>query len=337
MAISLHVVRSATETAAEETQNNKKTARQLALLDQSFKKFEKDFISMSLDDRYNGTVALIHSLIIAIKSAFAKGWTVDSIRASLPNTWRIHRGSDFGRHIQDWPRGYPGDFEIVNQIVDRTTDTSINTMSGMICHYGLNCIITQQHREKLNAQANAIMQICREQRKPVIVSIACGPSRDIELCQKELEETDAKVILIDFDQDAINESRKRLSAIGDRVETMVTNVREMPKLFKKLSEKNGKFDLVYAGGLFDYLPDGIIRILVNRLAEDHIKPDGMILFTNIANGNPFKVWIEVMGNWRLIERSEEEMKNFLALTYFKTQKLEHDPTGLTWIASAINK
>ena len=27
-----------------------------------------------------------------------------------------------------------------------------------------------------------------------------------------------------------------------------------------------------------------------------------IVFTNIAAGNPFRVWIEYMGNWKLIER-----------------------------------
>ena len=41
-----------------------------------------------------------------------------------------------------------------------------------------------------------------------------------------------------------------------------------------------------------------------------------------------------MGNWKLIERSEEEMRTLLLFAGFKEQELFLDPTGLAWIAKA---
>jgi extracellular factor (EF) 3-hydroxypalmitic acid methyl ester biosynthesis protein len=32
-----------------------------------------------------------------------------------------------------------------------------------------------------------------------------------------------------------------------------------------------------------------------------------VVFTNIARGNPFRVSIEYLGDWRLIERSEQDI------------------------------
>jgi hypothetical protein len=58
------------------------------------------------------------------------------------------------------------------------------------------------------------------------------------------------------------------------------------------------------------------------------------MFTNIAAGNPFRSWLETMGNWRLIERSEEEMKTLLSLTGLDERELSLDPTGLAWVAKA---
>ena len=106
---------------------------------------------------------------------------------------------------------------------------------------------------------------------------------------------------------------------------------------RELKERNGLFDLVYAGGLFDYLPEGIIKLLVSQICKRFVQDGGCFMFTNIKKNNPYRDWIEVLGNWHLIERDQDEMHKIIAYTGFKDSSLYKEKTGLTWIAKAFKK
>lgn len=303
--------------------------KQLTRIDKEFRTLDEEFAILSMESAYHRMVILIHSLIYSINIAKKNGWDTDWIREKLPNAWLLHGSSTFGKHIQDWPRGYPGDYEVVDMIIDHTGASGNGSVGSLIGRYALCSTIAQQHREKINIQAETIKDVCRRTRSAGIVSLACGSSRDIERAQKEILESDGRVVLIDFDKDALKESIFRLSAIKDRVETIHVNIGEVPKVLKKL----GKFDLIYAGGLFDYLPEKSAKIIL-KYAANSLNGNGLFMFTNIAVGNPFRNWLDTMGNWKLIERSEEEMRTLFSLTGLKEQELFLDPTGLTWIAKA---
>lgn len=309
----------------------------LILIDQTFCQLEKDFVKKCFlpTELQNRAIALIHFLTYVIELAEQTGWTKESIRSKLLNAWRVHSYSSFVRHIQTWPRGYPGDFEVVNMIVDRREKSSLDTLGGAIGHYALNTAIAQQHREKLKIQTELVREACRKFVAPNIISIACGSSRDFEQVQYELKESQAKVLLIDFDRDALEESKQRLSEIESQVDIFLIDVRKLPKFFKELNERSRKFHLVYAGGLFDYLSEGIANIILKNLSDGFIHEDGLLMFTNIAQGNPYRAWIETLGNWRLIERSKEEIERLLSNIQCQKQSLELDPTGLTWIVKSV--
>ena len=92
----------------------------------------------------------------------------------------------------------------------------------------------------------------------------------------------------------------------------------------------GPFDLVVAGGLFDYLPDRAATILLRRAFGRLLGADGGMLFTNIATGNPYRCWIEYMGAWKLIERNEDQIHGLLdaaGLAHVPV-RLSRDATGL---------
>lgn len=312
--------------------NNSSIGKLLSLINQQFidLKFNKD-------SDFAGFEELMMSLISGISTARQKGWETEDIRAELFDVWRIHRESSFVRHIQTWPRGYPGDFEVINMIVDRHEKESANTLGGMIGRYALNSAIAQQHREKIAIQATEIANICHLFEVPRILSLAAGSSRDLEQVQGEVFSSEAEVLLVDFDQDALKESQRRLMNINKQVSTCLLNIRKLPKLLKNLENGSGgekKYHLIYAGGLFDYLPTGIIKIILRSLTS-FVDKKGVVMFTNIALGNPYGPWMETMGKWTLIERSEEEITELLAcLTPLRHTQVELDPTGLTWIAKA---
>ena len=61
--------------------------------------------------------------------------------------------------------------------------------------------------------------------------------------------------------------------------------------------------------------------------------DGRIVFTNIATGNPFRVWIEYMGDWKLIERSEEDVATLCGLAGVPPPVMMRDATSLAIVAT----
>lgn len=68
----------------------------------------------------------------------------------------------------------------------------------------------------------------------------------------------------------------------------------------------GKFDFVYAAGLYDYLNDKVSIKLTQRCL-DMLKPNGVFLFANFATDIMVDGYMESFMNWALLLRSEADM------------------------------
>lgn len=272
---------------------------------------------------------LIFSLTLNIQIAEKEDLTQREIQVALKDARRIFALSSFVRHLQSWPHGYMGDFEAINLIMDNG-EYSKSPLGRLIGECVLETPIAQQHREKVKIQAALIAETCRKKEGAIIVSVAAGSSRDIESIQATIEETKARVYLIDSDPDAIADSLKRLKKIQGQIITNCMNVFRLPKLLNDLREEGDCPDLVFAGGLFDYLDcehaERFVKSVSSRL------PNGTFMFTNIVRGNAFRPLIETMADWTLVERSEEDMNALLDLFGREHKSLEKDPTHLAWIA-----
>jgi len=104
------------------------------------------------------------------------------------------------------------------------------------------------------------------------------------------------------------------------------------KLVRRLAASGVRFDLVLAGGFFDYLPERHATYLIEH-AYALLEPGGTFFFTNIGNGNPYRVLIEYFGDWFLLERSEEDLLRLCDLAGIprKNIALRREETGLAII------
>ena len=102
------------------------------------------------------------------------------------------------------------------------------------------------------------------------------------------------------------------------------------KVVRKTAQLGAIFDLVLAGGLFDYLPDRQAAYLIQH-ACSLLRRGGTFFFTNIARGNPYRPLIEYFGDWFLIERSEEDVLRLCdeAGVPRGAVEIEREETGLT--------
>jgi extracellular factor (EF) 3-hydroxypalmitic acid methyl ester biosynthesis protein len=260
----------------------------------------------------HATAAGLHGFAASVLACEQAGLDRSTLLPHLTPVRALHARSPFVERLQTWPRGYPGDFETVEWLCEAKNHAPVGTVGWAIEQYALQSPVAQQHRNKVGLQARAILSTLVEKPDARVASIGCGGCRDLSLIQNYIPPTDGTFVLVDADADALAFARARLDRLADRSEFVHGRV---PRVLASVAPK-GPFELVVAGGLFDYLPDrwaiatlgGVRRMLA---------PGGVFLFSNIAAGNPFRAWLEYLAEWRLIERQESDIRRLLAAADFE--------------------
>lgn len=281
-------------------------------------------------ERFHDVVMAVHALCRACAAAEREHLPRETILALGQRARDIHARSPFIKRLQTWPRGYQGDFETVDYLMQQQVRATRGTIEYWLEYLALSSPIAQQHRNKMLVQGHEIMAAvsgCAAGAR--ILVMASGSCPDLVGIQDWLVERRVQVVLCDGDEAALACARERLAGLGDRLicvhgSVLASHARLAPF---------GPFDLIVAGGLFDYLPERQATFLLRVIRERLLAPGGHLFFTNIARGNPFRLWIEYMADWRLIERDEDEMRALLSTAWGgdAAPSLERDGSGLAWL------
>ena len=277
---------------------------------------------------FHRAVSLVHAICEALVACEAAGVARDEIRRIAEPARQAHATSPFIRRLQEWPRGYAGDFETIEWLWsgENRADDSVGHAFEQ---YALTASIAQQHRNKVSFQAGCVLEAIQHHPACRVLSLACGSSPDIRSIAAHVRH-DSTLVLSDSDSDALAFSAQHLEPIIGRCRFVPGPV---PRVLRSLRGL-GPFHLVYAGGLFDYLPDRVAERTLSMIWEFLLAPGGRLVFTNIAGGNPFRVWLEYIVNWRLIERSEADIERLAwAAGIDGALELSRDSTRLAILAS----
>ena len=282
-------------------------------------------------DLLHQTVVAMHSFATAVTACEEAGLTRLELLPHLEGVRASHARSPFAHRLQAWPRGYPGDYETVEWLCDARNRATVGTLPWAIEQCALQSPLAQQHRNKVALQARAILSTLVAHPSARIASIGCGGCRDLSLIQEYLPASQGTFALVDADADALAFARARLDRIASRC-TFVQG--RVPRAIAKLPA--GSFDLVVAGGLFDYLSDRWAVATLSAVRE-RLAPGGRLLFSNIAEGNPFRPWIEYLTDWWLIERTDADLLRLLDEAGFDAgrARISRDSTGLALMAECV--
>lgn len=280
---------------------------------------------------YHKVVACMHDLCFSILEAEKKGRPRSSIEEILRPARDIHSRSVFVKRLQEWPRKYPGDFETIEYICDMENKSLYGTVEYYIEEYALNSAIAQQHRNKLQYQSELILSTFlngNSERK--ILSVGCGGCRDILRIEKYIHNVQSEIVINDIDNDALELSRKRLEKLGG-LQVVPGNIIQALRRVEKL----GPFDLIVTGGLFDHMSDKHVSFFLKHILNRLLKKDGTLFFSNAVEGNPFRVWMEYLADWKLNYRTKDDIDHFLTSAGFTSNeiKIKKDETGLSFLVN----
>jgi SAM-dependent methyltransferase len=279
------------------------------------------------NDLNQAVKAALSRLCGAISACEEAGIDKCEILARLANARTILRRSSFIARTQEWPRGYAGDFETIEYMCDALNRAPVGSMEYVLEDLALNIPIAFQHRNKVAFQADAMVSACKHKDgHPRILSIGCGGCRDIRSAADQLLETKAEFVLCDHDEGALDFARHVLGPLAERCTYLKGMIPRALRNFPPF----GPFDLAVVGGVFDYLSDFSVTVSIRDIWHRLLAPGGELVFTNIKRGNPFRVWLEYLGNWELNERDESEVVKFCTEVSISKSavQVQVDETGL---------
>lgn len=231
------------------------------------------------------------------------------------------------------PFGYAGDFKIIDDVYrnspqthgfDRLFDNYVQVSSIAIAIRNRKEDIKRKIMEMINSRGG---------EKIKILNLASGPCREWkELLSADLHQS--KQISVDcFDQDE-NANHYAKDLLGEGANFIQFRKENALWMALKKDIRNNfveRYDLIYSLGLFDYLDHRIAARLSHNMGL-LLKPNGNLIVANVREKyqNPSVHFLEWVGDWNLIYRSEEEYRQiFLDAGYSADQiKIESEQQGI---------
>ena len=99
-------------------------------------------------------ISLTHRLVVTIVRLEANGHARQELLGVLQRARVVHAESPFVRRLQEWPRGYAGDFETVEYLLQQRNRAVVGRFAYFLEQYALGSPIAQQHRNKVDIQAS---------------------------------------------------------------------------------------------------------------------------------------------------------------------------------------
>lgn len=209
------------------------------------------------------------------------------------------------------PKGFAGDYQIIESIYNNEPMAQKNTMGLMFDMYLLDAEYVKAVRDRKDMMKEMLRDfILKSELKNLkILNIACGSCREIrELIQKGFK-TDKIVdfVLVDQDGECLEFSKKALASAPKnyRFHYMQKNA-VMFFRDSELEKKFGKFDFIYSIGLADYLANLILGDTIQK-GFNRLRDGGEFIVAHKNVKEVDSVRSDWICDWDFIPRDTEDI------------------------------
>ncbi len=223
----------------------------------------------------------------------------------------LFQSNNFKRGFEK-PRGYPGDYKMLEMVYD---DQELSQGIGkFIDRYGLDVPYSVGIRARKDSMKEYLYNFINNSTEEhlSIVNLASGGCRDIrELFKLPIHyKGKAQITCIDQDEDAINFSKRKLSASAKRnipINFIQGNILRLGELD---IGNNNSIDLIYSIGIADYLQDRMLKKIF-RDCYNLIKPGGKLVVAYKDKDKHRPLELDWYADWCFIPRNEQELINII--------------------------
>jgi len=262
------------------------------------------------------------------------GSAVDLLRRSLvearracshPDEWRrlverrvrthaaLHLAHEdpFIERCYSKPRGYAGDAVMLDFIYRHEANRALVERASSRGRALLAITSTtptpgpRAVRNRCRLLAEEVDALCFRNPGAEVLSVACGHLREAGHSYAIRDRSFRRVVALDKDQESLAVVRSDYGPLG--VETEEGSVKTIIARGRQL----GRFDFVFAAGLYDYLDNKVGARLLQAMFE-LLKPGGRVWIGNFLPDIPDVCYMEALMDWWLIYRTPEEMRSLAA-------------------------
>lgn len=229
--------------------------------------------------------------------------------------WNYILESSFIKRTNLKPRGYAGDSAMMEMLY--RNEYIGESSFGKIFHKHpceTKAADAVRNRRRLINKTIAVRLSTSEKTDFKILSIACGPAWEIQdFLRKSQFKHQAKIYLLDQDDEALGEARSGIESIPTEKPFRVEYIKESVRTILKTGSpeiKFGQYDVIYSMGLYDYLTDSVAKVLTEKLYS-MLCPGGILILGNYHVNNETRKYMEYIMDWVLYYRDEESMLELL--------------------------
>lgn len=197
------------------------------------------------------------------------------------------------------PYGYPGDFLLLDKIFTnyKTRNSRYRIWDEYFQAQAAPCAVRNRKEYFKDAVANKY----NENSDFKLLNVVSGPGRELyELYMNLPENKVINTTCVEVDDYAIAYSKGLNTDYLEHIQYIHSNIFRF--------ENDEKYDLIWSAGLFDYMNDKAFLLLLERF-KNWLLPGGEIVIGNFnEDNNPSRNYMEIMGDWHLIHRTEAQLK-----------------------------
>ena len=219
------------------------------------------------------------------------------------------------------PFGYNGDFFIIEKIYQKYANPDPRYTKWDAFIHRLPVAIAVVNRKKLAIEILTALNTRANGEKRSVLILGSGPVTEVN---EYLLQTPGNTLIfdmVDLDQRAIDYAKAKNRNFLPFMRFINRNViRFVP---------DNSYDLIWSAGLFDYFKDKHFVYLIKKFYE-HINPGGEMIIGNFGVQNPSRKIMEILADWYLYHRSEEELIDFAGQAGVAQSNIEiiKEPLGI---------
>ena len=180
-------------------------------------------------------------------------------------------------------------------------------------------------------------ELARRNGEVSIVDIACGPCREFVGGLDCPSNVKPKITVVDSDQEALDFVAENVSEVSGapKLHCLRHNALRVGSA-KRNIQAFGRPDILYSGGLFDYIPDRLLKPTLHGLRDT--LADGGVLYLAFKDSDRYdKTVYQWMVDWFFFQRTVEECRDLFRQADFDMDSLEmtRDESGI--IVSFISR
>jgi len=238
--------------------------------------------------------------------------------------------TDIGYRARNKPLGYAGDYLTIDLIYQWKLSSSGTVARWDELFHRFDAPKAVRNRKTYFIET--IKRIVEEGPGNIsILNLASGPCRDVAECLESLNGHAQRVEFhcIDIDREALKYAEEMVKPYRDRTKIIF----ERQNVFRFKASR--KYDLVWSGGLFDYLEDTTAVDVIKRMWEC-TSEGGKMIVGNFHPSNTSRNFMEWCGQWFLIHRSDEELRELFTRAGIPSEAvaIEREPIGACIFAVA---